>query len=207
MKKPLTAIVLLVVAACTALAQSSKAPDELLKGFLAAVRANSYEGMVAPLVAEGGEIAAELEKPEQKAANMLSLEKLNRALAPRLAKGYAAISMGMLRYRGYRSLLCAKLDDLLHAVVQHDRGMNRVTDADSARRVEQVSRAVGIGERHREHDGAQRRRTGRRRRAPVESPEARVPIEDLLEDLRTAARLDLARADRSRSRIAGARSG
>ena len=58
MKKPLTAIFLLVVAACPALAQSSKAPDELLKGFLAAVQANSYEGMVAPLVAEGGEIAA-----------------------------------------------------------------------------------------------------------------------------------------------------
>ena len=123
MKKPLTAIVLLVVAACTALAQSSKAPDELLKGFLAAVRANSYEGMVAPLVAEGGEIAAELEKPEQKAANMLSLEKLNRALAPRLAKGYAAISMGMLRYRGYQIYLW-KLeykdggdDDLAYGIV------------------------------------------------------------------------------------------
>ena len=103
MKKPLTAIFLLVVAACPALAQSSKAPDELLKGFLAAVQANSYEGMVAPLVAEGGEIAAELEKPEQKAANMLSLEKLNRALAPRLAKGYAAISMGMLGTGAIRS--------------------------------------------------------------------------------------------------------
>jgi hypothetical protein len=126
MKKPLTAIFLLVVAACPALAQSSKAPDELLKGFLAAVQANSYEGMVAPIVAEGGEIAAELEKPEQKAANMLSLEKLNRALAPRLAKGYAAISMGMLRYRGYQIYLW-KLeykdgadDDLAYGIVTMD---------------------------------------------------------------------------------------
>ena len=97
--------VALVLSAPDALAQPGKTPDELLKGFLAAVQANSYEGMVAPIVAEGGEIADELEKPEQKAANMLSLEKLNRALAPRLAKGYAAISMGMLKYRGYQIYL------------------------------------------------------------------------------------------------------
>ena len=102
----LQAVVLaLVLSAPDALAQSSKTPDELLKGFLAAVQANSYEGMVAPLVAEGGEMAAALEKPEQKAANMLSREKLNRALAPRLAKGYAAISLGVLKYRGYQIYL------------------------------------------------------------------------------------------------------
>ena len=71
-------------------------------------------------------MAAELEKPEQKAANMLSLEKLNRALAPRLAKGYAAISMGMLRYRGYQIYLW-KLeykdggdDDLAYGIVTMD---------------------------------------------------------------------------------------
>jgi hypothetical protein len=126
MKKPLTAIFLLVVAACPALAQSRKAPDELLKGFLAAVQANSYEGMVAPIVAEGGEMSAALEKPEQKAANMLSLQTLNRALAPRLAKGYAAISMGMLRYRGYQ-IYVWKLeykdggdDDLAYGIVTMD---------------------------------------------------------------------------------------
>jgi len=126
MKKPLTAIVLLLAAVCPALGQSNKTPDELLKGFLAAVQANSYEGMVAPLVAEGGEMAAELEKPEQKAANMRSLEKLNRALAPRLAKGYGAISMGMLKYRGYRVYLW-KLeykdggdDDLAYGIVTMD---------------------------------------------------------------------------------------
>ena len=126
MMKPLTAISLLLAAVCPAFAQSSRTPDELLKGFLAAVQANSYEGMVAPLVAEGGEIAAALEEPEQKAANMLSLEKLNRALAPRLAKGYAAISMGMLKYRGYQIYLW-KLqykdggdDDLAYGVVTMD---------------------------------------------------------------------------------------
>jgi len=82
--------------------------------------------MVAPLVAEGGERAAELEKPEQKAANMLSLEKLNRALAPRLAKGYAAISMGVLKCRGYQIYLW-KLeykdggdDDLAYGIVTMD---------------------------------------------------------------------------------------
>ena len=126
MKKPLTAIVLLLAAVCPALGQSIKTPDELLKGFLAAVQANSYEGMVAPLVAEGGEIAAALEEPEQKTANMLSLEKLNRALAPRLAKGYAAVSMGMLKYRGYQIHLW-KLqykdggdDDLAYGIVTMD---------------------------------------------------------------------------------------
>jgi hypothetical protein len=126
MKKPLIAIGLLLAAACPALAQPSRTPDELLKGFLAAVQANSYEGMVAPLAAEGGEIAAELEKPEQKAANRLSLEKLNRALATRLAKGYAAISMGMLRYKGYQIHLW-KLeykdggdDDLAYGIVTMD---------------------------------------------------------------------------------------
>jgi len=122
----MAAVVAVIMSAPDALAQPSKTPDELLKGFLAAVQAKSYEGMVAPLVAEGGEIAAELEKPEQKAANMLSLEKLNRALAPRLAKGYAAISMGMLKYRGYQIYLW-KLeykdggdDDLAYGVVTMD---------------------------------------------------------------------------------------
>jgi len=99
----MAAVVALVLRAPDALAQANKTPDELLKGFLAAVQANSYEGMVAPLIAEGGDMAAELEKPEQKAANMRSLEKLNRALAPPLAKGYAAISMdGRFRSFGVR---------------------------------------------------------------------------------------------------------
>jgi hypothetical protein len=82
--------------------------------------------MVAPLVAEGGEIAAALEKPEQKAANMLALEKINRALAPRLAKGYVAISMGRLRYKGHEVHLW-KLeykdggdDDLAYGIVTMD---------------------------------------------------------------------------------------
>jgi hypothetical protein len=82
--------------------------------------------MVAPLVAEGGEIAAALEKPDQKAANMLALEKINRALAPRLAKGYAAVSLGKLKYRGYQIYLW-KLeykdggdDDLAYGIVTMD---------------------------------------------------------------------------------------
>jgi hypothetical protein len=119
-------VLALVLSPPDALAQSSKTPDELLKGFLAAVQANSYEGMVAPVVADGGEVAAALEKPEVKAANMLSLEKLNRALAPRLAKGYAAISMGMLKYRGHQIYLW-KLeykdggdDDLAYGIVTMD---------------------------------------------------------------------------------------
>jgi hypothetical protein len=126
MKKPLTALFLLFAAVCPALAQSSKTPDELLKGFLAAVQANSYEGMVAPLVAEGGEIAAALEKPEQKAANMAALEKLNRALAPRLAKGYAAVALGKLKYRGHEVYLWRLEykdggdDDLAYGIVTMD---------------------------------------------------------------------------------------
>jgi hypothetical protein len=126
MKETTIAICLLLAAAVPARAQSSKTPDELLKGFLAAVQANSYEGMVAPLVAEGGEIAAALEKPDQKAANMLALEKINRALAPRLAKGYAAVPLGKLKYRGHEVHLW-KLeyrdggdDDLAYGIVTMD---------------------------------------------------------------------------------------
>ena len=126
MKKPLVAICLLLAAACPALAQSSKTPDELLKGFLAAVQANSYADMVAPVVAEGGEMAAALEKPEVKAANLLALEKLNRALAHQLAKGYAAVSLGKLKYKGHQIYLW-KLeykdsldDDLAYGILTMD---------------------------------------------------------------------------------------
>jgi hypothetical protein len=115
-----------VLTAPDAPAQASKTPDELLKGFLAAVQAHSYDDMVAPIVAEGGQIAAELEKPEQKAAILLALDKLSQALGPRLAKGYSAISLGMLKYRGHQVHLW-KLeykdggdDDLAYGIVTAD---------------------------------------------------------------------------------------
>jgi hypothetical protein len=120
------AVLAIVVSAPGTMAQASKTPDELLKGFLAAVQAHSYDGMVAPIVAEGGQIAAELEKPETKAANMREFDKLTRALGPRLVKGYSAISLGMLRYRGHQVHLW-KLqyhdggdDDLAYGIVTAD---------------------------------------------------------------------------------------
>ena len=120
------AVLAIVVSAPDAMAQANKTPDELLKGFLAAVQAHSYDDMVAPIVAEGGQIAAELEKPETKAANMRELDKLSRALGPRLAQGYSVISLGMLRYRGYQVYLW-KLqyndggdDDLAYGIVTAD---------------------------------------------------------------------------------------
>jgi hypothetical protein len=122
----IAAVVAIVVSAPDAMAQPNKTPDELLKRFLAAVQAHSYDDMVAPIVAEGGQIAAELEKPETKAANMRELDKLSRALGPRLAQGYSVISLGMLRYRGYQVYLW-KLqyhdggdDDLAYGIVTAD---------------------------------------------------------------------------------------
>lgn len=120
------AVLAILVSAPDAMAQASKTPDELLKGFLAAVQAHSYDDMVAPIVAEGGQITAELEKPGAKAANMLELDTLSRALGPRLAKGYSAISLGMLTYRGHQVYLW-KLqyndggdDDLAYGIVTAD---------------------------------------------------------------------------------------
>ena len=105
-------------------AQAAATPDALLKQFLAAVQAHSYDDMVAPFVAQGGEIAAGV--AAQKAAAMAELDTLNRVLGPQLAQGYTAVAMGTLKFRNLEVHLWKLVyksgvdDDLAYAVLRKD---------------------------------------------------------------------------------------